>query len=140
MLPIYFLSILLNAAIGYILAFNQEETGEDEALSFSLNNQVLRLILGALSMVTGVLKLLSPATVPGSSASQLPVLGDLLPALVNLCGGFILVFEYYRNKSTISTEASEKLGELVAKNRKLAGFVCLGTALLHLVFSSVLFL
>jgi hypothetical protein len=139
MAPFYFLSILLNAALGYILAFNQEETGEEETLSFSLNNRVFRLVLGALSMVTGVLKLLSPMYVPGGS-QQLPVLGDLFPALCNLAGGFILVFEYYRSKTTISTEASVRLEELIAKNRKLAGFVCLGAALFHLVFSSVLFL
>ncbi|MDR1929374.1 MAG: hypothetical protein LBQ44_01975 [Treponema sp.] len=131
MLPFYFLSVLLNAAIGYILAFKREETGEDETLNFSLDNQVLRLILGALSMVTGILKVLSPVE------GNIPVIGDLVPALANLAGGFILVFEYYRNKSSISTEASEKLGDLIALNRKLAGFVCLGAALSHLLFQQV---
>jgi hypothetical protein len=134
MLPFYFLSVLMNAAIGYILAFGSEETMEDEGLSFSLNNQVFRLVLGALSMITGILKLLSPV------GGNIPVIGDLFPALTNMTGGFVLVFEYYRTKTTINTEASEKMGEIITKNRKLAGFVCLGAAVLHFVFYSVLFL
>ncbi|MDR2181378.1 MAG: hypothetical protein LBN92_01725, partial [Treponema sp.] len=81
-----------------------------------------------------VLKLLSPV------AGSVPVAGDLFPALANLAGGFILVFEFYRNRSSIITGMLERMGELFEKNRKLAGFCCLAAAGLHLVFYSVLFL
>jgi hypothetical protein len=134
MLPFYFLTILFNAVSGYVLAFRSEETREEHGFSFSLDNEVFRLILGAASIFTGLLKILSPV------AGNIPVVGDLVPALTNLLGGFILVFEYYRNRTTLRSEAVEKLGEIIEKNRKIAGFVSLGAAILHFVFYSVLFL
>jgi hypothetical protein len=134
MLPFYLLTILFNAVSGYVLAFRSEEIREEHGFSFSLDNEVFRFILGAASIFTGLLKILSPV------AGNIPVVGDLVPALTNLLGGFILVFEYYRNRTTLRSEAAEKLGEIIEKNRKIAGFVSLGAAVLHFVFYSVLFL
>jgi hypothetical protein len=90
--------------------------------------------LGAASIFTGLLKILSPV------AGNIPVIGDLVPALANLSGGFIMVFEYYRNRTTVHSEAVEKLGDIIDKNRKIAGFVFIGAAVLHFVFYSVPFL
>ncbi|MDR2142744.1 MAG: hypothetical protein LBP29_00045 [Treponema sp.] len=134
MLPFYFLTILFNAVSGYVLAFRQEEIREKNGFSLSFDNEVFRLILGAASIFTGILKILSPV------AGNIPVVGDLVPALANLAGGFILVFEYYRKGTTVRSEAVEKTGAIVEKNRKLAGFISLGAAVLHFVFYPVLFL
>jgi hypothetical protein len=133
MLPVYFLSIVLNALTGYLLAFGREET-EKEGLSLSLNNETVRLIIGVLSAITGILKVLSPVT------GNIPVAGDLVPALANLGGGFILVFEFYRSRTTVASAAAERLGEIIEKNKKLTGFVCLAAAVLHFIFYPVLFL
>jgi hypothetical protein len=134
MLPFYLLTILFNAVLGYVLAFRKEELRGENSFSFSLDNEVFRLILGAASIFTGLLKILSPV------AGNIPVIGDLVPALANLLGGFILVFEYYRNRTTVHSEAVEKLGDIIDKNRKIAGFVFIGAAVLHFVFYSVPFL
>ncbi|MDR2048835.1 MAG: hypothetical protein LBP69_05220 [Treponema sp.] len=134
MLPFYFLTILFNAVLGYVLAFRQKEVREENGFSLSFDNEVFRLVLGAASMFTGILKILSPV------AGNIPVIGDLVPALANLLGGFILVFEYYRNRTTVHSEAVEKTGDMIEKNRKIAGFVSIGAAVLHFVFYSVLFL
>jgi hypothetical protein len=134
MLPFYFLTILFNAVSGYVLAFRREEIREENGFSFSFDNEVFRLILGAVSIFTGILKVLSPV------AGNIPVIGDLVPALANLVGGFILVFEYYRNRTTVRSEAVEKMGDIVEKNRKIAGFISLGAAVLHFVFYPVPFL
>jgi hypothetical protein len=132
MLPFYFLTILFNAVSGYVLAFRKEEVRGD--FSFSFDNDVFRLVLGAASIFTGLLKVLSPVT------GNVPVVGDLVPALANLAGGFILAFDYYRSRTTVHSEAAEKLWFLIEKNRKIAGFVSIGAAALHFVFYSVLFL
>jgi hypothetical protein len=133
MLPFYFLTILFNAVTGYVLAFCEQETREG-GFSFSLYSEVFRLALGAASILTGLFKVLSPVT------GNIPVIGDLLPALCNLGSGFILVFEYYRNRSEIRSGAAEDIAVFTEKYRKLAGYVCLAAAALHFVFYPVLFL
>jgi hypothetical protein len=127
MLPFYFLSIMFNAVTGIILAFRGEETLEESGFSFSLDNEVFRLMLGAASVFTGFLKLLSPV------AGNIPVIGDLIPALANLAGGAILVFEYYRNRSTLNSDAALRLGETIGKIRKLAGFAAIAAAAIHFI-------
>ena len=133
MLPVYFLSIALNALVGYILAFGKEEA-EEGALSLNLDSETTRLLIGVLAAITGLLKILSPV------AGDIPVVGDLVPALAGLGGGFILAIEFYRRRNTVHSSAMERIEEFTAKNRKLAGFVCLGAAAIHLIFFSVLFL
>jgi len=133
MLPIYFLSIALNAVVGYILTFGKEEA-EGEALSLNVDSETTRLLVGVLAAVTGLLKILSPV------AGSVPVVGDLVPALTALGGGFILAFEYFRRRNTVHSLSAERIEGLIAKNRKLAGFVCLGAAAIHLIFYPVLFL
>jgi hypothetical protein len=134
MLPFYFLTILFNAISGYVLAFRKEGIQGENAFSFSFDNEVFRLALGAASIFTGLFKILSPV------AGNIPVIGDLVPALANLAGGCILIFEYYRNRTTLRSEAVEQLGDVVDKNRKIVGFVSIGAAVLHFVFYSVPFL
>ncbi|MDR2142796.1 MAG: hypothetical protein LBP29_00305 [Treponema sp.] len=116
------------------MAFRKEEAQGESGFLFSFDNEVFRLVLGAASIFTGLFKVLSPVE------GNVPVVGDLVPALANFLGGFILVFDYYRNRATVRSEAVEKLGDIVEKNRKIAGFVSIGAAVLHFVFYSVLFL
>ena len=135
MLPVYFLSILLNALAGYILAFEKEEA-VNGSLSFSLNNETVRLVIGGLAFVTGILKILSPV------AGNVPVVGDLFPALAGIAGGFILIFDFYRSRTADSPLADflERAASLAGKNRKPCGFICMGAAALHFIFYSVIFL
>ncbi|MDR2111459.1 MAG: hypothetical protein LBP32_09160 [Spirochaetaceae bacterium] len=113
---------------------DEEDTVAGAGLRFSIQNETFRLILGVLTMVTGLLKLLS--AVPG----DVPVAGDLLPALVGLAAGFILVFEFYRGRSGMESERLEQLEGIVTKNRRWIGFGAVGAAALHFLFPSVLLL
>jgi len=133
MLPIYFFSITVNALAGYTLAFGKEEA-EAGNTSFNFNGETTRLIIGVLSFVFGLLKLLSPVE------GNVPVAGDLIPALAGLSGGFILVFEFYRHRSTLDSPGVERTAEFISKNRRVAGFFCLAAAVLHIFFSGLLFL
>ncbi|MDR2553430.1 MAG: hypothetical protein LBD31_09745 [Treponema sp.] len=133
MLPVYFLSVLLNVLLGFLLAFGKEDAGGD-GFSLNLDNETLRFVLGGVSFITGILKILSPVT------GNVPVAGDVVPALANLAGGFIFVFDFYRKRSTLDSPAAARLGELADKHRKLAGYVCLGAGALHWIFYPVLFL
>ncbi|MDR0689871.1 MAG: hypothetical protein LBG08_06365 [Spirochaetaceae bacterium] len=136
MIQFYFLSILLNAVSGYVLIM--EDTEQDHAFEtgprFSLNNETIRLVLGILTLVGGLLKLLS------SIQGDIPVIGDLFPALFGLFAGFILVFNYYRTKTSIESEKSELVERILTQNKRWIGFVTIASAVLHFLFPSVLFL
>lgn len=123
---------MLNGLIGNLLAFGG--TVNKQGVSLSLNNETLRLALGVLAALTGILKILSPVS------GNIPVAGDLIPALAGLAGGFILVFEFYRGRTSINSPAAGRISEIIEKNRKLTGFVCIAVAALHFVFFPVLFL
>jgi hypothetical protein len=132
MIQFYFLSIFFNALTGYALVMGSRQ--EEAALGFSLANETFRLILGILTMVTGLLKLLS------SVQGDIPVVGDLLPALAGLLGGFVLIFGFYRGRSGVKSEKIEKIEGFLTKNEKTIGFFALGAAVLHFMFPSVLLL
>jgi uncharacterized membrane-anchored protein len=136
MIQFYFLSVLFNAAAGYVLVM--EEKDRDEGIKtgsyFSLDNDTVRLILGILTLVSGLLKLLS--VIQG----DIPVIGDLLPAVMGLLAGFILIFEYYHTKTELEVKNSEILERILLKNKKWIGFVAIASAILHFLFPSVLFL
>ena len=135
MLPVYFLSILFNGLTGLILVFGKEET-EDGALALSFNNEIFRLITGVLSVFTGIMKLLAPM------ANNFPVVGDMLPALIGIAGGFILIFEFYRHRTPDSPSFGflERAASFIGRYRIVSGIVCLGTAAIHLIFYQINFL
>jgi hypothetical protein len=130
MIQFYLLSILFNAAAGFILlrGDSAEESSLEREFRFSFGNETFRLVLGILTMVIGLLKLLSPVE------GNLPVLGDLVPALAGLGAGFIILLEYYQGRPGLDDERSSKITETVSRNRKWVGFVSFGSALLHFLF------
>ncbi|MFP3089801.1 hypothetical protein LQZ21_05685 [Treponema sp. TIM-1] len=136
MIQFYFLSIFFNVVSGYVLAMEDKEREGliETGPYFSLNNETVRLVLGILTLVSGLLKLLS------SIQGDIPVIGDLLPAVLGLLVGFILVFDYYRTKTSIGSEKSELVEGIIAKNKRWLGFAAIASALLHFLFPTVLFL
>jgi hypothetical protein len=136
MVQFYFLSIVLNATVGYTL-IRGDGPGEGDlrpGLYFSLGPGTPRLILGILSALTGLLKVLS------SVEGDIPVAGDLVPALAGFAGGFSLIFEYYQERSTVETDSSKNIEQALIKNKKLIGCLSLVAAALHFLFPRVLFL
>jgi uncharacterized membrane-anchored protein len=139
MIQFYFLSILFNAVSGYVLGIEQKEDSSlggslETGLRFSFRNDTFRLILGVLTMITGLLKLLS------ATQGDVQVIGDLVPAVVGFGAGFALLFEYYNNRSALNSEKTEKLARFLDHNKKWIGFLALASAALHFLFPSVLFL
>jgi hypothetical protein len=136
MIQFYFLSILLNGLSGYALVKNigDEPVGMDTGFRVSIYNETCRFILGAATIITGLLKLLS------SMQGDVPVLGDIVPALAGFLAGFVLVFEYYRNRATLEPEHTEKIEQVLIHNKKWIGFVALAAAALHFLLPTVLFL
>jgi hypothetical protein len=138
MIQLYFLSILCNSVAAYIfIAGDTEEQGSIEnSLRFSLRGNTFRLILGIVCAVTGVLKLLSP------SMEGIPFFGDLIPALAGFTAGFVLIFGYYREQSSVSAGEGklDRIGDAFLKYKKGVGFILLAVAALHFLFPQALLL
>jgi len=140
MIQLYFLSVLCNGLCGYLL-FSGNETQEPEKQPFPVNNPTFHLVLGIVSAVTGLLKLLSP------SLGKILILGDLVPATAGIIAGFLLIFGIYRNdKSLTQSETKETAGSLdvlasgLLRLRKPLGLGLLAVALVHFLFPETLFL
>jgi hypothetical protein len=136
MIQLYFLSILCNGLSGYIL-FAGDEGQSDEKIKVFYDNPTFHLVLGILSAVTGVLKILSP------SIGGVPILGDLIPSAAGIMAGFMLIFGIYRRDSSSSSQSPESmdvLGSSLLRFRKPIGLGLLGVAVIHFLFPEALLL
>ncbi|AEF80669.1 hypothetical protein [Leadbettera azotonutricia] len=134
MIQFYFLSIFFNVLAGYILISNDDADSLEIRPGFSLKDETVKLVIGILGMVTGILKLLS------SVEGDLPVIGDLIPAVVGFFTGFILVIEYYKGHANIGVEEGESFSHVLIRNKKIVGYVAIAVASLHFLFPKVLLL
>jgi hypothetical protein len=135
MIQFYFLSILFNAIAGYALALDPDARPSSlDGIRVILLDETFRLVTGVMTVATGFFKLLSAVR------GDIPVVGDLYPSLAGLASGFALIFEYYRTRSALATEVSERLELVFIKNRKWVGYAALVAAVTHFLFPTVLFL
>ena len=136
MLQFYFLSIVLNAACGYILFSDngEKEISSEGGFEFSPENGIFRLILGIASLLVGILKLLSV------TQGDVPVIGDLLPALMGALTGFVFIFAHFKRRSSLDMGNTEKLEGAINKHSKWIGLAAMIIAGLHFLFPTVLLL
>ena len=135
MLQFYFLAVLLNFLTGMLFIFADDksrETFSEQAAFFY--NKTFRLTVGILACITGLFKILSP--IRGDAA----VVGDLIPALGALCGGFCFLLDYYSQNTTISFSTNPTVEKIFITGRRYLGIAILASALLHFLFPTVLFL
>jgi uncharacterized membrane protein YkgB len=136
MIQFYFLSIFFNALAGFVLftGGGDEDPGIQERLRISLNDETFRLILGILTVVTGILKLLSPVQ------GDIPVIGDLLPAAAGFVSGLMLIFSYYQEHRTLEAGRLEQVGAGFLSQKKWIGLAVMIAAALHFLFPQALLL
>jgi hypothetical protein len=137
MYQFYFLSILLNLLAGIALAFDSLD--EKLGLSRFFNREVFaqsgfRVTVGILTLIVGVFKFLSV------TAGNVPVVGDLLPAVMGVLLGLSLIVMFYKDRSTVSSPIIETLDAVLIKNRTVLGVLGIIAAIMHFLFPSVLFL
>jgi hypothetical protein len=161
MLQFYFLSIMLNLVTGMILVYGKnfidvknkktdDKAVEDISLKedatkkntmktiFGSNaffdDRTFRLVLGILTLFVGLMKLLSVVH------NDVPVVGDLIPALAGLLGGFCLLVEYYCQSAAGELKLPDILQRLFVDDRRYLGYFCIAAAILHFAFPDVLLL
>jgi hypothetical protein len=134
MIQLYFLSVLCNGLSGYLL-FAGNENDAVEKSRFS--NPTSHLVLGILSAVVGVLKLLSP------TLETTFFFGDIFPAVGGIAAGYLLIFGIYRQDSfsTSPPQGSlDKFGVNLLRFRKFIGLGLIAVAVLHFLFAKIIFL
>lgn len=137
MLQFYFLSILLNTVTGLVLIFtdrNDSDRSDDAKIPAIIRDETFRLVLGVLTSVTGFFKLLTAVR------GDVPVIGDLLPALAGLAGGFTLLYEFYKTRSTLDQENLHPIIQKIVSSKRYVGFSCIVAAVFHFLFPTILFL
>ena len=131
MLQFYFLSIFLNLVAGYLLIFSEESVAFDSK-DADPRTSTFRLIIGVLALLMGIIKFFSPI------GGSIPVIGDFVPAVAGILGGSILLFDFYRHRTSIrDSEGTKKIEGVLTVNKKLIGALGLIAALLHFLFPRV---
>jgi hypothetical protein len=137
MIQFYLLAILCNAAGGYMLLRREppDSPGPEQGPSPAWKADTVRLVLGILSLITALFKVLSPLE------GDVPILGDLIPALCGFACGATLTLGYYRKHSTTPPEASAGLAALeqvLVGHKRVVGCLAWGSAVLHFLFPQAL--
>jgi len=142
MIQLYFLSILCNGAAGYILFSGNE--GDAEKPKNFINTPTFTLILGILSAIVGILKLLSPIPSNINSTRGVLIFGDLIPAAAGITAGLVLIFGLYRKEGGeaeyAETSSLNRLGANLLTFRRPLGLILIAAAVVHFVFGGILFL
>jgi len=135
MLQLYFLSILCNGLAGFLFVYGDAfESKSADGNSKAAFKGGFRLIVGIITAVTGLLKLLAPVRVP--------ILGDLLPAVAGIVAGFMLMYGFYRDHNPGSDDEGkiDRVGNVFLQYKKQIGIACMVVAALHFLFPHALFL
>lgn len=141
MVQFYFLTIVVNILGGLALAseYLEERIPSLSGIkAFFDGKSGIRVSIGVIAVVTGVLKLLSV------TKGDLPVIGDFIPAISALLVGTALLFERYKEKSTLPADTETGIAgavdRVVLKNQNIVGSASIIIGLLHFLIPGVLFL
>jgi len=142
MIQLYFLSIVCNGITGYLLLCGKED---DDNTQLPINTPTFYLVLGILSSVTGILKLLSPIPSGINAVRGVLIFGDLIPAAAGIAAGIVLLFGLFRkgvseNPENENAGSLDRIGTKLLALRRPLGLALLGAALLHFIFGEILFL
>lgn len=127
MMQFYFLSVITNLLIGFMLVFEKQA----EEIKY-LENKTVRLVIGIVACVTGIVKIFV--------VSSVPVFGDFIPFVAGIAGGFTILLEYYIKKKDVVIKEDSFISKVFITNKKIVGIVCLAAGGLHFLFPKVLFL
>lgn len=134
MMQIYFLSISTSLLAAFALSgeYLGGKIKNLDPLMTVLNSQGAKLGLGIAAFVVGFLKLLIPQDVP--------VVGDLFPALGGMVMGVALFFEYMKERGEKTAENMNSLEKLATSYKVPLGLAGGIISILHFLLPRFLFL
>ncbi len=135
MVQFYFLSVLCNCIAGYMFAFGSDQDIAVDNIKpnekFGFLNKNFLLILGIITFITGVFKLITPFH------SKVPVFGDLIPAVAGIVSGFCLLLDYYNDVTTVPIALPEKLDSILVKSRRYVGIIVMASSVIHFLVPAI---
>lgn len=137
MVQIYLLSILANIFGGLVLSaehYSERFTGFTGVKEFFDGKPGMRVTLGIVGFLTGFLKLLSV------TKGDVPVVGDLVPALTGLVTGTALLFDRYKEKSTVQSKMLETADKVLLNNKSILGTAAVVVGALHFLLPGIVLL
>ena len=136
MIQFYLLAVVINVLGALFLIYGKDLTLKEDADTSSaskkilgLDDELVRFVCGIIAAFTGLIKLLSPY-------SGIILLGDLIPSAACFSLGASLLIEYYICK-TSSENVPENIQGIFLSSRKIIGYACLGSAILHFIMPQV---
>ena len=136
MVQFYFLSIFVNFIGGMILSgeiINKQFT-KLEALQELFLTPAYLLTFSIVSAVTGIFKIISVYS------GDIPVVGDLFPALISIIIALYFYTSYKVEKTGGIGSYFEKINSLILKYKNIIGITAITISLLHFFFPDVLFI
>ncbi|AAX17496.1 hypothetical protein [Borrelia turicatae] len=138
MLQIYFISVLLNILGGIVLAF--PILGErfkcliifEEFINLINNNKNVRSIFGTTFLIASIFEIIIPY--------DLPIIGNLFPAISLFFIGFILFLSQKIPTSLQNNKEYGKFKSLIESNKKVIGILALIIGIIHFFAPRVPFL
>ncbi len=138
MIQFYLLSVVFNTLTGLLLILSKPLAEDAQEATIAglpfYETKNFRLIVGILTAFSGLMKLLTV------TANDVPILGDIIPAIVGLIGGACLLYEFYVSSSKIEISLNPLFENIFVNGRKYVGIACLIVALLHFLVPQALFL
>jgi TctA family transporter len=137
MMQFYFLSILVNILAGTALCaeYFAGRFRWFAPLGQLAGGRGFRAVVGVVAAAVGFLKLLIL-----SAPHDVPVVGDLLPALAGLAMGASLLVQVLREKADLPKEAISRMEKVALAYRVPLGLAGLAVAVLHFLLPGALFL
>ena len=137
MVQFYFLSIVANAFAGLILAgdYLSSRLKSLTIVKGIAEKKSVQFSVGIFALLVGFLKLLIR-----SVNTDVPVVGDLLPALAGMGMGVALLLQFFKESTQVPADTLGKLEQLVMQYRVPLGLGGLAVSLLHFILPAALFL
>ncbi len=137
MVQFYFLAVCLNVIGGLILSaqyFSEKLPFLTTMRNTIIEKQANRVVFILLTAFTGIFKILSVMQ------GDVPVVGDLFPALSLLLIALTFTVEFFADKSSVEGTLISRFDNILVKNSQILGAGAVIIGALHFIFPGVLFL
>jgi len=137
MYQIYFLTVLTNIVAGLTISSKFLSSKIEGFLVFSekMESRMYRIILGSLTLLTGLFSLLN------HSETSIAILGNLIPAITAMAMGLILIINYFfTSEENLENKFVQTVKELTEKYGNILGIAGIIVGLIHFLIPTALFL
>lgn len=137
MLQIYFLTVLTNIVAGLTISskFLSTKIEGFQIFSDKMENRMYRVILGSITLLTGLFALLN------HSEASMAILGDLVPAVTAMAMGLIIIIYYFfSSEENAENKFVQTVKDLTDKYGNILGIAGIIIGLIHFLIPTALFL